>query len=230
VEGRTGPRAAGGTINSVVTEGVLVIASRRLYKSIKLVCELLFLIRATMWSCWRENMVENSFRSSLIHSLPMSILFPATREFSKDGEPQGYTRRPCKEFLFERPEAIAPPFKLLSSNTCEIAFKILIQLSKPPSFGAADITDLLPSKSDMLVYQLHFLPRPFETREDKIALGTALEQLLGMQFESLLPLARYLLSLLLDRASGNDELLFSVLLPICRESTTRLFRRTARNF
>jgi hypothetical protein len=80
------------------------------------------------WSYWSENEIENLLKSLAIHSLPKSLLFPATREFSRDGQPQGETRPPYQGPLrggsrVESGESAnhafrGPPFELLSSNSC----------------------------------------------------------------------------------------------------------------
>ncbi|OHT11723.1 hypothetical protein TRFO_18794 [Tritrichomonas foetus] len=115
--------------------------------------------------------------------------------------------------------------ELLNSPIGEDIYNILIQIPTPKQFKA---TDLDPSNSYLFLYTLHYYAQHIDELPNKNEQQKNFEDIICQKFDIIVPEARYLLVLLLDKETKNDLLVTKVLYTLCIEKNPQYFTRIMR--
>lgn len=113
-------------------------------------------------------------------------------------------------------------FELLKSHISEEIYDVLIQIPTLDIYTFKSSSQLDSSNTYHFLYDLHYLAKNFSNKfndNERQEIHNVAQSILISQFQSIVPEARYLLSLLLKQDNANDDLVNVVLFNLCKEAS-----------
>jgi hypothetical protein len=158
---------------------------------------------------------ELVLRSNDLIEIRIKKIYTKAPPFTRDNHPVS---------LFQNVQYIDRLFSLFKSGIAEHIYNILILVPTPESFKLDDLSQLDLSERFLFVYQLHYVAK------HSLECCTLLEHFLITNFDEIVPEGRYLIVLLLNPETQNDQLVLSVLPRLYCVQTRHFLTRTIRRF